>query len=78
VSWIGNPKGDDLLFLHIGGMDDDEHVQWSAPRLMVGDEITIKVVHDASGDPPTTRRSVEQMDQLAADMGQAREGDAPE
>jgi hypothetical protein len=63
LSWIGSTKKEeDLIFFHIGGMDENEHVDWSAPQLKVGDEITIQISEDSAGDPPTSRKTVEQLD----------------
>jgi len=63
VSWIGNAEEE--VFLHVGGMDEDEHVNWSVPQLKVGDEVTIKIAESGITDPPSRRRTVEEIDRQA-------------
>ena len=47
----------ETLELAIGGMDSttDEQLEWDAPAIDVGDQITIKVVDVDSVDPESTR-----------------------
>ncbi len=73
LSWIGNTKTNERLFLHVGGMDDDEHVSWSVPQIKIGDEVTIKIIEDSAPDLPTARKSVEEMDQWSRDLGRSKE-----
>ena len=73
VTWIGSTKVNESLFLSIGGMDDDEHVSWSVPPLQIGDEGTIKIVHDSPiMDPPASRKSAAEMDQWSRELGQSK------
>jgi hypothetical protein len=58
--WGGNAE--DALFLHVGGMDgDDYHVRWEVPKVRIGDEITIRIADADTGDPPTVRKKVEEL-----------------
>jgi hypothetical protein len=77
LSWIGSTKQREkhLLFFHIGGMDEIEHVDWTTPQLKLGDEVTIRIADDSPTDPPSSRKSVEEMDRLARDFGQAPTGE---
>lgn len=70
VSWMGSPKDDESVFLGVGGMDMDhcEHVDWSVPGLKVGDEVTIKITESPTTDPPSRRRTVEEVDQWARSL----------
>lgn len=65
-AWIGGPEGQ--VFLHAGGMDDRDHVDWEMPELEVGDEVTVKVMDCDETDPPTRRRTVEQVDAWARSL----------
>jgi hypothetical protein len=61
VNWVrrkGEPKEGEFD-LSVGGLDTttEEHVRWSAPRIRVGDEITIRVVESDKIDPPARRYS---------------------
>ena len=43
------------LTLHIGGLTDEAHLSWPVPRdLVVGDEVTVRVVEHQAPDPPVT------------------------
>lgn len=64
--WIGGPE--EHVFLHAGGMDDRDHVNWTMPELEVGDEVTVKVVECDSPDPPSSRKSVEEVDRWARSL----------
>jgi hypothetical protein len=65
-SWIGGPEGE--VFLYAGGMDDRHHVDWEMPDLEVGDEVTVKVIECDETDPPTRRRTVEEVDAWARSL----------
>ena len=65
-AWIGGPEGQ--VFLHAGGMDDRHHVDWEMPELEVGDEVTVKVMECDETDPPTSRRTVEEVDAWARSL----------
>jgi hypothetical protein len=73
-SWIGGPEGE--VFLHAGGIDDRDHVDWEMPKLMVGDEVTVRVVESEDVDPPTRRRSVEEVDRWARSLRPKRKRSA--
>jgi len=80
VSWIPNPKGE--IFLRAGGMDDREHVDWAMPELGVGDELTIKITECDEVDPPSRRRTMEQVHRWVRSLrppeeGKQAEGDLP-
>ncbi len=53
-----------------GGMDNREHVDWSMPQLKVGDEVTIKITDCDDTDPPSRRRTVEEVDAWARSLRQ--------
>ena len=57
VMWMGRPNEPDYLWLDISGLDCRayENVRWLAPKLKVGDTISIKIVETSAVDPPTTR-----------------------
>jgi hypothetical protein len=65
-TWIGGPEEE--VFLHAGGMDDRHHVDWKMPVLEVGDEVTVKVIECDETDPPTRRRTVEEVDAWARSL----------
>lgn len=65
-AWIGGPEGQ--VFLHAGGMDDRDHVNWEMPELEVGDEVAVKVVECEEPDPPSSRRSVKEVDRWARSL----------
>jgi hypothetical protein len=45
------------LALEIGGLADDAHLEWPAPRsLAVGDEVRIRIVETDHPDPPVTTK----------------------
>jgi hypothetical protein len=61
VDWVrrkDEPREGEFDF-SIGGLDtvSEEHVRWSAPRIGVGDEITIRVVDSDDIDAPPRRYS---------------------
>lgn len=60
VSWLGGANNE--VFFDVSGMDDDQHLSWSVPQLAIGDEVTIKIVADSPTDPPTSRKSAQEMD----------------
>jgi hypothetical protein len=66
LHWIGGPEG--LVFLHAGGMDDREHVDWEMPDVGVGDEVTVRVVECNETDPPSRRQTVEEVDAWARSL----------
>lgn len=68
ISWFGEPEG--RVFLHAGGMEDRDHVDWDMhlPDLAVGDEVTVRVVDCDEADPPTRRRSMEEVDRWARNL----------
>jgi hypothetical protein len=49
-------------------MDDRHHVDWEMPDLEVGDEVTVMVVECDEADPPTRRRTVEEVDAWARSL----------
>src|SRR5262245_33832729 len=57
VTWVyrkapGVPEPSELR-LEIGGLSDDSHLRWPAPRLLgVGDEVRIRLVETNQADPP--------------------------
>ena len=56
VSWVAGDRGEDL-FLHVGGLANEEHIDWVRQRhLRVGDEIRVKVVESRSNDRAVRRR----------------------
>ena len=41
------------LRLEVGGLSQDSHLRWPAPRLLnVGDEVNIRIVETNEADPP--------------------------
>jgi hypothetical protein len=61
VNWVrrkGEPREGEFD-LSVGGLDitSEEHVRWSAPRIGVGDEITIRVVESDQINTPARRYS---------------------
>lgn len=78
VSWIGSTKAEDMVFLHIGGMDGEEHVSWRAPQLRIGDEVTIKIGQDIDvADQPTARQSIVDSDEWSRSLGHPRDAEVP-
>ncbi len=71
--WIGGPEGQ--IFLQTGGMDDRDHVHWEMPDLVVGDEVTVKVIECDETDAPTSRRAVEEVDAWARSLKPETERD---
>lgn len=61
VVWVGgkglSQKALKQLRLNVGGLDTvtKEHLCWEARKILVGDEITIKVVKSSKVDPPISR-----------------------
>jgi hypothetical protein len=60
VNWVGSGSPHTLegdLFLHVGGLDSrtDEHVRYAAPKLNVGDTVTVKIVETDRVDTETKR-----------------------
>jgi hypothetical protein len=57
VMWMGRPNESDWLWLDISGLDSrtEENVRWRAPKLKIGDTISIEIVETSTVDPPTTR-----------------------
>ena len=58
VTWVlraapGVDEPSDLR-LDVGGLSQDAHLRWPAPRkLTVGDEVLVRIVDTASPDPPS-------------------------
>jgi hypothetical protein len=45
------------LELEIGGLVDEAHLKWPAPRsLAIGDEVIVRVIETAQPDPPASTR----------------------
>jgi hypothetical protein len=65
-TWIGGPEGQ--VFLHAGGMEERDHVDWAMPTLEIGDEVTVQVVDCDEMDPPSSCRSIEEVDQWARSL----------
>jgi hypothetical protein len=77
-TWVGGPDGQ--VFLHAGGMEDRNHVDWEMPELEVGDEVTVQVVECEEPDPPSRVRSIEEVDRWARSLRpkrQASDDDIP-
>jgi hypothetical protein len=51
-------EAEDELRLSIGGLYSDtrEHVEWEAPDVQVGDEVTIRIIETNEVDSPTKRK----------------------
>jgi hypothetical protein len=48
------PKRNELA-LEIGGLVDDAHLKWPAPRsLAIGDEVIVRIVDTVHPDPPAS------------------------
>jgi hypothetical protein len=56
VDWAAT-AGQEDIFMHVGGLDGatNEVVAWTAPKIGVGSEITIRIVEVAAADPPSQR-----------------------
>src|SRR5262249_54274488 len=51
VMFVGNRKE---LSLEVGGLSKGAHLTWPVPRaLMLGDEVTVRVVQTDQPDPPS-------------------------
>jgi hypothetical protein len=74
LAWFGG-SADSEIFLGAGGMDDREHVDWDTPQLKVGDEVTVKITDCDENDPPSTRRTVEEVDAWARSLRPARKSE---
>ncbi len=44
------------LFLHVGGLKDETHLNWTDTTIEVGDEIKIHVAEASAVDAPTSER----------------------
>jgi hypothetical protein len=61
ITWIGDQKDDEgLIYFHVGATDEDQNLRWSVPELKIGDEVTIKIIEASVGDPPTSRKAIDQ------------------
>jgi len=66
VNWVATDRGADL-FMHVGGLANEEHVDWvKQKRLQVGDEIRVKVVEARSVDKPVRKRRIHPAETLKA------------
>jgi hypothetical protein len=66
LSWVAGEQGEDL-FMEVGGLANDEHVDWVKQQpLQVGDEIRVKIVEAGSADKPARRRRIHPAETLKA------------
>ena len=66
VNCVAGDHGADL-FMHVGGLANEEHVDWvKQKRLQVGDEIRVKVVEARSVDKPVRKRRIHPAETLKA------------
>jgi hypothetical protein len=64
LSWAASNRGEDL-FLHVGGLANEEHIDWiDHKRLQVGDEIRVEVCDTDSVDDPTGKRRIDAAETL--------------
>lgn len=64
LSWAGGEPhlgAEGEFHLHIGGLDcrTDEHLNWPAPEVAVGDEITIRIIEAEHVDAEGSRRKAQ-------------------
>lgn len=56
ISWVAGDRDEDL-FLHVGGLVNEEHIDWiDHTRLQIGDEIRVQICDVESGDDPWRKR----------------------
>lgn len=68
LAWLGGNKEDAEIVLHAGGADEKYHVNWVMPKLKIGDEVTIKIDETDTCDPPTDRKSGEELKQWTRNL----------
>jgi hypothetical protein len=67
VNWVAGDRGGAELFMHVGGLANEEHIDWvKQKRLQVGDEIRVKVVEAKSVDKPVRERRIHPAETLKA------------
>jgi hypothetical protein len=62
VAWVDVSRwSHGRLLFWVGGLDSiaQEHLRWAAPRLEVGDRVSIRVVDADTTDPPAERESAD-------------------
>src|SRR5215470_14600368 len=66
VNWVAGDSGTDL-FMHVGGLANEEHIDWVKQKhLHVGDEIRVKVIDAGSVDKPDRKRRIHPAETLKA------------
>jgi len=49
-------KGEYHMEMRVGGLENNEFLNWSTNGLRVGDEITVRIIETDSIDPPAERK----------------------
>jgi hypothetical protein len=63
-SWAASDRGEDL-FLHVGGLANEEHINWiDQKHLQVGDEIRVEICDAGSVDDPIRKRRTDAAETL--------------
>ena len=64
LSWAASEQGEDL-FLHVGGLANEEHIDWiDQKHLQVGDEIRVEICDAESVDDPIGKRRTDAAETL--------------
>lgn len=63
---VHRPDGSTLLHLRVGGLsiDKQQHAEWLAERLHVGDSVTIEVINGPFDPPTSVRESISEAEVL--------------
>jgi hypothetical protein len=65
LTWAASDRGEDL-FLHVGGLANEEHIDWIEQKrlLQVGDEIRVEICDAESVDAPIRKRRIDAAETL--------------